>query len=164
MRKFIVGVMGPGSKATEKDIQNAAELGRLIAEHDWVLLSGGRNSGVMHAVNKAAKEKGGVTIGIIPTKDKTTASEYVDFPILTNMGSARNYINILSSDVIIACGMGAGTASEVALAIKDQKYVILLTDDQEGNRFFQKLDPIRVFVVNSSSEAITKVEVLLSNL
>jgi hypothetical protein len=34
------------------------------------------------------------------------------------MRSGRNYINVLSSDIVIACGMNHGTASEVSLAIK----------------------------------------------
>jgi len=40
-----------------------------------------------------------------------------------------------SSDVVIACGMGAGTASEIALALKGNKKVILL-NDEESKCFF----------------------------
>jgi len=55
------------------------------------------------------------------------------------MGSARNNINVLSSDVVIACGMGVGTVSEVALALKANKPVVLLTDHQESQLFFKSL-------------------------
>ncbi len=68
MQKYIViGVMGAGEQASDIDIQLALALGRLIAKEDWVLLSGGRNVGVMDAVNKGAKSEGGLTIGIMPT-------------------------------------------------------------------------------------------------
>ncbi len=57
-RKKIIGVMGPGDLATETDIKNAYELGKLIAQEDWILLTGGRNVGVMDAANKGSQEAG----------------------------------------------------------------------------------------------------------
>ncbi|MBP9690539.1 TIGR00725 family protein, partial [Candidatus Woesebacteria bacterium] len=141
MRKTIIGVMGPGSNATENDKQNAYTLGQLIAEKGWFLLTGGRNAGVMDAASKGAKNKNGFTIGIIPTSDNTNTSEFVDVAIITSMASARNNINVLSCDVVIACGMEAGTASEVAMAIKAGKNVIMLTDNEEAKSFFRNLRP-----------------------
>src|SRR4028119_1144630 len=116
MKKIIIGVMGPGEQATATDLQNAYELGKLIAQQGWVLLTGGRNVGVMDAANTGAKAANGLTVGILPTADPSGISKAIDIPIFTDMGNARNNINVLSSDVVIACGMGAGTASEVALA------------------------------------------------
>ncbi|CCQ67309.1 Conserved hypothetical protein 725 [Crocosphaera watsonii WH 0402] len=52
------------------------------------------------------------------------------------MGNARNNINVLSSNVIIACGMGLGTVSEIALALKNKKPVILLSEDKKVNNYF----------------------------
>ena len=162
MRKPIIGVMGPGSSATKQDTEFAFELGKAIAEHGWILLSGGKNEGVMNAVNLGAKSANGVTVGIIPTKDTSIVSEGVDIAIMTNMGSARNYINVLTCDVIIACGMEAGTASEVAMSLKEKKPVVLLTANTEGNVFFKKLQPELVFVVGSVGEAIVQVDAFLS--
>ncbi|MER3494033.1 MAG: TIGR00725 family protein [Mastigocladus sp. ERB_26_2] len=161
MRKKIVGVMGPGDKATEVDVQNGYRLGELIAQQGWILLTGGRKSGVMDAVNKGAKSANGLTIGILPTDHQKDISEAVDIAIFTDMGNARNNINVLSSDVIIACGMGAGTASEVALALKANKQVILLNNDAESKIFFKKLSPENVHVVESVSEAIAIVQKIL---
>ncbi|VVB79132.1 Uncharacterised protein [uncultured archaeon] len=45
MTKKIIGVMGPGKEATKKDIKNAIEIGKLIADNGWVLLTGGQKSG-----------------------------------------------------------------------------------------------------------------------
>ncbi len=164
MRKIIIGVMGPGEKATAIDLQNAYELGKLIAHQGWVLLTGGRNVGVMDAASLGAKSENGLTIGILSSDNQNGISEAVDIAIFTDMGNARNNINVLSSHVIIACGMGAGTASEIALALKGNKQVILLSDDEESKVFFKKLSPENVYIVNSSGDAIaTAREILNSN-
>ena len=163
MRKTIIGMMGPGNSATDKDKKYAFKLGQLIAENGWVLLTGGRDAGVMNEASKGAKDKGGLTIGIIPTGDNEHTSEYVDIAIITAMSSARNNINVLSSDVVVACGMEAGTASEVAMALKADKNIILLTDNQEGNIFFKNLRPKKVTVVNSPEEAMERMINLLGH-
>ena len=146
--------MGPGKDAKDCDIKNAFRLGELIAQNEWILLSGGRNSGVMDSVNKGAKEKNGLTIGILPSDDKDLISDWVDIPIITNMRSGRNYINVLSSDVVIACGMNPGTASEVALALNSEKQVILLGNDKESIDFFKKLGGKMIHISKSPEEAI----------
>jgi len=146
--------MGPGIGATESDQQNAYELGKLIAQEGWVLLTGGRNAGVMNAANMGAKAANGLTIGILPTADDSGVSEAVDIAIITNIGNARNNINVLSSNVVIACGMGTGTASEVALALKANKAVVLLSDHQESQVFFTSLSSSMVFVAETPGAAI----------
>jgi uncharacterized protein (TIGR00725 family) len=161
MRKTVIGVMGPGEAATRKDIDNAFELGKLIAGQDWILLSGGRNKGVMAAANQGAKSVGGLTIGIIPTADNLGTSDGVDISIITDMGSARNNINVLSSAVVIACGMGPGTASEIALALKAKKEVILLNDSPTSKAFFKEIGGQSVHSVGSPVEAIEKCQYLL---
>lgn len=154
MGRIVIGVMGPGEGATEKDKTSAHELGTLIAKQGWVTLSGGRNSGVMDAVSKGAQEAGGLTIGIMPTKELDKISEGVDVSIITDMGSARNNINVLSSRVVIACGMGKGTASEVALALKSDVPVVLLNTTPSARDFFSGLGEQLVRVVESPTEAI----------
>ena len=95
MKKIIIGVMGPGDEARPEDIARARTLGALIAKKGWVLLSGGRNSGVMHAVNEGASNAGGLTVGVLPYKDPEGISSFVDIPIISDMGSGRNNINVL---------------------------------------------------------------------
>lgn len=153
--------MGPGKTATAKDLATAFELGRHIAEQGWVLLTGGRNEGVMDAANQGAKQAGGLTIGILPTATPEHLSSAVDIPILTDMGNARNNINVLSSDVIFACGMGCGTASEVALALKANKSVILLNIDHPSQIFFQTLAESQVFFAAQPEVAIAMAKSVL---
>lgn len=162
MRKVIVGVMGPGNNATPADLKRAYQLGQYIAQAGWVLLTGGRKAGVMEAANQGAKAAGGLTIGILPTDDSMGISEAVDIAICTDLGSARNNINVLSSDVVIACGMGTGTASEIALALKAGKKVVLLSDHQESQLFFVSLSPDNIFLTTNPEAAIEFVKKVLT--
>ncbi|MDZ7316461.1 MAG: TIGR00725 family protein [candidate division KSB1 bacterium] len=125
MRKFVIGVMG-GAQVSRQDYDQARQLGELIAEQGWILLNGGRDAGVMRASAEGAKRRGGLTLGILPGPDADEANPFIDIAVATGMGSARNVINVLSSDVIVACRGGAGTISEIALALKSGKTVILL--------------------------------------
>lgn len=122
--RTIIGVMG-GAVASTETTAAALELGRLIAENGWVLLNGGRDAGVMEASTRGAHEAGGLVVGILPT-DTVVGAGPVDIAIPTGMGDARNMINVLSSRVVVALTGGAGTVSEIALALKVGKPVVTL--------------------------------------
>ena len=121
--------MGGGELVNPEDYEFARKLGAFIAKEDWILLNGGRASGIMEASARGAKENGGLTIGILPGTDPGWASEYIDIPILTGIGLARNYINILTSEVVVALPGSTGTISEIALALNVGKKVISLNFD-----------------------------------
>jgi hypothetical protein len=132
-RQTIIGVMGGG----ETDINQyrlAYDLGKCIAKEGWILLNGGRNCGVMDASAKGAKENGGLTIGILPDSHAEKVSPWIDIPVLTGMGIARNAINVMSSHYVVACPGGTGTVSEIAMALKMNKIVVLL--GWPGGKFF----------------------------
>lgn len=135
-------------------MEYAYQLGKQIAQQGWVLLTGGRNQGVMEAANQGAKSVAGLTLGVLPTADKRNISPGVDLAILTDMGNGRNNINVLSSEIVVACGMGLGTASEVALALKNGKSVILLQTSELAREFFQSLAGDQVSVAASVDKAI----------
>jgi uncharacterized protein (TIGR00725 family) len=160
-RKIVIGVMGPGDNASGADLLNAEKLGGLIARKQWTTLTGARQMGVMQAALKGAKQAGGETLGILPGKDINDAAEDADIVILTGMGSGRNIINVLSSDVVVACGMEAGTASEVSLAIKEKKPVILMTHNDAAKVFFKGLAPQLVSVADTPEETIAQIEKIL---
>jgi uncharacterized protein (TIGR00725 family) len=90
------------------------------------------------------------------------SSENADIRIMTGMGSARNMINVLSSHIIVVVGMAAGTASEVALAIKSNKKVILLNQDEITIRFFKNIGTYKVMVSTSVEETINMIKDYLS--
>lgn len=159
MRRFIVGVMGAGEGADERAIAHARELGALIAREGWVVLSGGRDIGVMQAVNEGAKQvPNSITLGILPSRD-AAPSPAVDIVVITEMHNARNNINVLTSDVVIACGAStAGTVSEIALALKAGKPVILLGADADARAFFQKLGRGTIHFAETPAQAIEQVK------
>ncbi|MEM8831195.1 MAG: TIGR00725 family protein [Cyanobacteria bacterium P01_G01_bin.19] len=163
MIKVVIGVMGAGKLANPQDLDLAFELGQSIAQNNWVLLTGGRKAGVMDAASRGAKAGGGLTIGILPGSSKAGMSDAVDISILTDLGNARNNINVLSSDVVVACGIGLGTASEIALALKNNKPVILLNPNELTYQFFSSLAKDRVFLASDVDQAIALIQEILSN-
>jgi uncharacterized protein (TIGR00725 family) len=154
MSRIIIGVMGPGENATPDDNELAYDLGRAIAKSGWITLSGGRSFGVMDAALKGASEEGGLTIGILPGDNDKNSSPHAQIKIVTSMGSGRNYISVLSSHVVVVLGMAAGTASEVALALKSRKKIILLNQDEITIRFFKNMGTYNVLVSKTVEETV----------
>lgn len=154
--------MGP-AVATKAQVDTAYQLGRAIAQEGWVLLTGGRNVGVMDAACRGAKSANGLTVGILPTETVDGLSSAVDVPIVTGLGSARNNLNVLSSQVVVACGMGAGTASEVALALKAKRPVILLEVSQEAKAFLQTLSDRALACPEGIESTIRQIHQILNN-
>lgn len=160
--KSIIGVVGPGENATPDDNETAFVLGKAIAKEGWVLLTGGRGFGVMEAAMKGARDANGLTIGVLPDSNDQHASENAQIRIISGMGTARNQINVLSSNVIVVLGMTAGTASSVALALKSGKKVILLNQDEITIRFFKNIGTYRVLVAKTVDETIALIKDYLS--
>src|SRR3990172_2187913 len=134
-RRPIIGVMG-GSRVSPDVANMAFELGALIAAQGWILLNGGRDLGVMRASAEGAKCNGGLTIGILPGNSKWDANPFIDIPIVTGLSDARNLVNVLSSDIVVALPGSAGTISEIALALKNGRPVILMR--MEMDRIFKE--------------------------
>ncbi len=145
--------MGPGEGATAADRDLAYACGKAAAESGYTVLTGGRKTGVMDSALNGAKDAGAQTIAILPDAefDPHLHSAHIDIPILTGMGQARNVINVLSSDLIIAVGMGAGTLSEISLAIKQRKKVILMNPNASLKNLAIELSDA-VLVCDSVSE------------
>jgi uncharacterized protein (TIGR00725 family) len=159
-----VGVMGPGAGATAKDLATAHRLGQLIARAGWVTLTGGRASGVMQAALSGAKQAGGLTVGVLPGDTAMDAAEAADIRIVTGMREARNVVNILSSQVVFVCGMSAGTASEVALALKTRRPVVFVDSEPEVLRFWAPIGEHLVHATSTVEEAIDVARRLLATL
>lgn len=156
--KVIIGVLGPGENATPEENELAYDLGAALAKQGWVVLTGGREFGVMNAVLKGATDNKGLTVGILPGDSTVGASRYAQIKIVTGMGSARNNINALSSHVLVVLGMSAGTASEVSLALRANKKVILLAQDELSTLFFKKIGTYRVVAVNTIQDTINLIK------
>lgn len=112
----IIGVIGAADPG-EREKTAARQVGRLIGEARCLLLCGG-GGGVMESACEGAKSAGGTTIGILPGAERAGANRFVDIPVVTGMGEARNVIVARSSHCVIAVGGGFGTLSEISFALK----------------------------------------------
>lgn len=122
-RKKIIAVIGQGKSVPSNILRQAEAVGKLIAEGGAMLICGGLG-GVMEAACRGAKQAGGITIGVLPGRDTCDANDFVDIPIATGIGEARNSIIARTADVLIAVGGKYGTLSEIAFALNFNRAVI----------------------------------------
>ncbi len=113
---MIIAVIG-ASQCSEEIARIAEDVGRELAKRGVTLVCGGLG-GVMEAACRGAKMEGGLTIGILPGTSRHDANPYVDIPIVTGMGEARNVIVVRSAQAAIAISGEYGTLSEIAYALK----------------------------------------------
>jgi len=159
MRRPIVAIVGAG-EASQRSLAEARGLGWAVAQRGWIVLTGGRPAGVMAAACAGAKEvPGSLTLGILPS-DGGGVGPDVDVAVFTGLGDARNVVNVLTSDAVVACGVeGAGTASEVAHALIAGRSVILLAADEPARTFFRRLrGGERILEADSVEEAVRLLE------
>jgi uncharacterized protein (TIGR00725 family) len=117
-----VAVIGP-SDATSQQTRAAEAIGRGLADSGAIVVCGGLG-GVMAAACHGASAAAGVSIGLLPETDRTTANEWVQIALPTGLGELRNGLVIRAADAVIAVGGAYGTLSEIALALKTNVPVI----------------------------------------
>jgi uncharacterized protein (TIGR00725 family) len=117
-----IAVVGPG-KPSAAEYDTAQEVGRALAEQGAVVVCGGLG-GVMEAACRGAKSAGGATVGILPGTREEEANEWVDLPLPTGLGEARNAILVRVASGVVAVGGGYGTLSEIAFALRASKPVV----------------------------------------
>ena len=113
----MISVIG-GEAAGPEALDIAEKVGREIARRGATLVCGGRG-GVMEAACRGARQAGGHTIGIMPGRghDDSPPNQYVEFPVFTGLGFARNIMVVLSGDAVIAIDGSYGTLSEISYAL-----------------------------------------------
>lgn len=120
--KKIIAVIG-GNQCSPREAEVAEAVGRKLAEKGAILICGGLN-GVMEAACRGASSAGGITIGILPGGTRQAANRYVQIPIVTDIGYARNIIVAKSAQAVIAVGGSYGTLSEISHALQSNIPVI----------------------------------------
>ena len=138
-----VAVVGSGT-ATGEPYEQAREIGRLVAERGGIVVCGGL-SGVMEAAARGATEAGGTAIGLLPDEDRRRQNGYLTFSVATGVGQARNLAVVCSGNVVVAVGGEYGTLSEIGLARKVGRRVVVLDGWDLGEH---------VIVVGSPEEAV----------
>jgi len=115
-------------------LQKAEELGRLIAEHNMILVTGA-TTGVPYWAAKGAKEAGGIVIGLSPAASKAAhlnvyrlPLDYHDLIVYTGFDYAgRNLLLARAADAsITVCGR-MGTLNEFTIGFEDRKPQGVLT-------------------------------------
>jgi len=114
---MMISVIG-GEAAPPQALETAEAVGRELARRGVTLVCGGRG-GVMEAACRGARAEGGHTIGILPGRNarESPPNPYVEFPIFTGVGYARNAMVVLSGEAVIAIDGSYGTLSEIAYAL-----------------------------------------------
>ena len=115
-KKRFIAVIG-GSEPTTEETRLAEAVGRELAKRGAILVCGGMG-GVMEAACRGASSEGGITIGILPGDSRQTANPYVQIPIVTGIGYARNIVVVKSAQAVIAVGGSYGTLSEISHALQ----------------------------------------------
>tara|TARA_Y100000590_G_scaffold103424_1_gene117538 strand:- start:27226 stop:27741 length:516 start_codon:yes stop_codon:yes gene_type:complete len=101
------------------------QIGFEIGKRRGILLCGGMG-GVMESASRGAKKSNGITVGILPTSDKSDANSFTDIIIPTSFGKLRNFFIVNLADVVIGISGSWGTLSELSMAMNLNKKVILL--------------------------------------
>lgn len=92
----------------------AARVGEAIAERGWTLVSGGGNVSAMGAIAKAARGRGGYTVGVIPKAlvHREVADVDADELVVTETMRERKQVMEDRADAFIALPGGIGTLEE----------------------------------------------------
>ncbi|KKW22386.1 MAG: hypothetical protein UY71_C0006G0029 [Parcubacteria group bacterium GW2011_GWB1_52_7] len=133
--KFKICVSGAAETGHcgENALELTKELGRQVAEHKAVLVTGA-TTGAPYWAAIGAKEAGGFVIGISPAaterehiEDYKLPLDYHDLIVYTGFGySGRNLLLTRAADaIIITCGR-IGTLNEFTNAFEDQKPIGIL--------------------------------------
>lgn len=130
-QKITISVIG-GHDINAEVESTAHRVGGIVAKVGAVLVCGGLG-GVMEAASRGAKEAGGLTIGILPGKDKADANPHIDIALPSSIGYARNAMVACSADIIVALPGSDGTSSEISYGIVYKRPIIDLGGwDREG--------------------------------
>jgi len=145
-KKKFIAVIG-GGQCTPEEAGLAEAVGREIARRGAILVCGGLG-GVMEAACKGADAEGGTTIGILPGEIRQSANPYVQIPIATGLGYARNIAVVKSAQAVIAVGGSYGTLTEIGHARQSGIPVIglgtwsLSRNGQPDNAIITVQDPV----------------------
>jgi uncharacterized protein (TIGR00725 family) len=122
-RRITVAVIGDASiGATTEAWLQAFEIGKSLAQEDFIVYTGGLG-GVMEAACRGAKAGKGITVGILPGTDPRVANPFVDLPIATGLAMHRNGVVALAQAVVVVGGK-EGTRSEVSFAWSHKRLII----------------------------------------
>jgi len=148
-RRAVVAVVGSGSRA---DTNLCKAVGRLVAKLGCHLLTGAGRATMaeVSGVFVAEPRRSGLVVGVVPGGVDARGAygvkegypnPWVELAIYTHLpdsgtegksATSRNHINVLSADTVVALPGGAGTRSEIELAIGYGVPVVAFGWEPEG--------------------------------
>lgn len=151
------------------------ELGAWAAREGHVIVFGGHDAGLMHTVSKAAKDSGGMIIGVVPRKveEMGRLTPFLDVHIPTEDLTDRKSLMMAQSDAFIVLPGGIGTLDELFTVASmatlgyHQKPIIVynmkgfwdsliaMLDDLQSRGFTRKPWQTYIKVANSLDELAT---------
>jgi uncharacterized protein (TIGR00725 family) len=166
-RKYQIAVIGSAGpeeygfdKPDSKMYKAAEELGSLLAADNYIVINGGKG-GIMLAVSKGAKSKGGIVAAETSGLDRFTSNEYVDVEIVTGDVGFRGPSQLIGmSDAVISLGGGAGTLQEICVAYRMQKPIVLVpgfggwTDRLSNSEYLDERKLVKFQIARSPEEAV----------
>ncbi|SNS08328.1 TIGR00725 family protein [Actinacidiphila glaucinigra] len=156
MTSRYVAVVGP-AEATGREREDARRVGELLARRGAVVVCGGLG-GVMGAASEGARAQGGTTVGLLPGRDRRAGDPSLTVAIATGLGELRNGLVVAAADAVVAVGGSWGTLSEVALALRTGKPVVVV-----GGWDVRGPGPGETFLrAASAEEAVDAVEAALA--
>ena len=150
---MMISVIG-GEACPPEALAAAETVGRELAKRGATVVCGGRG-GVMEATCRGARSAGGHTIGILPGRGPADSppNSYVEFPIYTGLGFARNVMVVLSGQAVIAIAGSYGTLSEIAYALINE---IPLVGLDTWDFDYHDWEPSGIVRVSTATEAVEK--------
>jgi uncharacterized protein (TIGR00725 family) len=125
-----IGVLTPGERATAglvpKATREAAEqVGREIARRKGVTINDGGGS-AQEANSYGAHSEGGLTVGILPSLNKSDANPHIDVPIRTGLGEASYPLVVRATDAAIVVGGDSTTFNQICLSYYHRRPVVVV--------------------------------------
>lgn len=157
-RVYVLVAGSNGEHCSTRAYELARRVGRLLAERGCVTVTGG-GGGVMEAACRGAKEADGLTVGILPGRDRRAANPFCDVVICTGLGWARNQINTLTADGVIVIEGGCGTLAELSYAYAEAKPIVALKGsggiaDEVAEKYLDDRRIVKVHGADSPEEAV----------
>lgn len=96
-------------------VEAAESLGRWAAAHGHTVVFGGCDLGLMAVVARAARQAGGMTIGVVPKKveERGAVSVNMDVHIPCENLTDRKELMMIHGDIFVALPGGIGTLDEI---------------------------------------------------
>jgi uncharacterized protein (TIGR00725 family) len=149
----VVAVCGPGGTVADDLVRLGTQVGELATNAGFDIVTGGLD-GVMAAAARGARNAGGRVLGLLPGTDAHAGNEHLSMALPTGLGQLRNGLVVTAADAVIAVGGSWGTLSEIALAARADKPVVVIRGWQVMDESGQ---PVSIATAGDAEQAVAYV-------